>query len=157
LIYTTLTRDVMPLIRYRSSDVTQLVDRPCACGLFAGRLAKIRARADEMVVCGMGNIGPWVFEELLRGITVTGEEWQAVIGNNGRYDSIELRIERDEPDSPALERAVLDHLRRRFPDFWKNREMGLYELRIAAAAVGSLRNGRKLRQLVDERSLTARV
>ena len=64
LIYTTLTRDVMPLIRYRASDVTRLIEEPCACGLFAKRLAKIRARADEMVVCGMGNVGPWVFDEV---------------------------------------------------------------------------------------------
>src|SRR5439155_12224186 len=66
LVYTTLTREVMPLIRYRSSDVTHLIDEPCACGLFARRIAKIHGRADEMVVCGMGNVGPWVFAELLR-------------------------------------------------------------------------------------------
>src|SRR3989442_7702804 len=66
LVYTTLARDVMPLIRYRSTDLTRLVDDPCECGLFAKRLAKIRSRIDEMVVCGMGNVGPWVFAESFR-------------------------------------------------------------------------------------------
>ncbi len=61
LIYTTLNREVMPLIRYRSTDVTRMVDEPCACGFFVKRIGKIRARCDEMVVCGMGNVGPWVF------------------------------------------------------------------------------------------------
>src|SRR5438128_1046685 len=55
LVYTTLVRDVMPLIRYRSTDLTRLVDEPCACGLFAKRIAKVRSRIDEMVVFGMGK------------------------------------------------------------------------------------------------------
>ena len=53
LIYTTLTRDVMPLIRYRSGDVTRLDDEPCACGLFARRLAKIRARSERWTSASM--------------------------------------------------------------------------------------------------------
>src|SRR5262245_14711790 len=65
VIYTTLARDVMPLIRYRSTDVARLVDEPCECGIFAGRIGKIRGRCDEMVVCGMGNVGPWVFDEII--------------------------------------------------------------------------------------------
>lgn len=169
LVYTTLTRDVMPLIRYRASDVTKLIEEPCACGLFAKRLAKVRSRADEMVVCGMGNVGPWVFEEILRGIEGVGDEWQAVLSNNGRFDVFELRLEvggrgsdvgRQESEagggkSEALSRAVLANMKERFPDFWKNLQMGLYELRITPFVPGSLRTGRKLKRIVDERVLTS--
>src|SRR3989454_9810602 len=119
LVYTTLVRDVMPLIRYRSTDLTRLVDEPCECGLFAGRIAKIRSRIDEMVVCGMGNVGPWVFDELLRGLRVDGHEWQAVITHNGRQDVIELRVEDARPDASSVEPMLLENLRERFPDFWK--------------------------------------
>ncbi|HTM25337.1 MAG TPA: AMP-binding protein [Vicinamibacterales bacterium] len=153
LVYTTLTRDVMPLIRYRASDITRLIDEPCACGLFARRLAKIRSRADEMVVCGMGNVGPWVFEEILRGIAQVHDEWQAVLTNNGRYDVIELRIEVGGQGS-EVGAAVLTSVKERFPDFWKNLQMGLYELRVSPSAPGTLRTGRKLRRIVDERVLT---
>ena len=38
-----------------------------------------RSRADEMVVCGMGNVGPWVFEEILRGIPEAADEWRFII------------------------------------------------------------------------------
>src|SRR5216684_4526648 len=76
LVYTTLSHRVMPLIRYRSSDLTRLVDGQCQCGISTGRLAKIRGRCDEMVVCGMGNVGPWVFDEVRRGITGIGGDWQ---------------------------------------------------------------------------------
>jgi len=153
LVYTTLTRDVMPLIRYRASDVTKLVDEPCACGLFAKRLAKVRSRADEMVVCGMGNVGPWVFEEVLRGIEGVGDEWQAVLSNNGRFDVFELRVEVKDLESRTRDQ-VLANVKERFPDFWKNLQMGLYELRVTPFMPGSLRTGRKLKRIVDERVLT---
>src|SRR5258708_9589577 len=76
LIYTTLTRDVMPLIRYRASAGTRPTEEPCAGGVFGQRLAKIRARSDEMVVCGMGNVGPSEFDQILRRVP-SADEWQA--------------------------------------------------------------------------------
>jgi phenylacetate-CoA ligase len=153
VIYTTLARDVMPLIRYRSTDVTRLVDEPCGCGVTMGRLGKIRGRCDEMVVCGMGNIGPWVFEEILRGVDGIGNDWQAVVLHEGARDVIELHLEIDDTSRHlAVEHAIHTNLRERFADFSKNREMKLYDLRVATDRSGSLRgNGRKLRRVVDER------
>ena len=136
LIYTTLTREVMPLIRYRSTDITRLVNDPCACGLPVNRIGKIRARCDEMVVCGMGNVGPWVFSELLRDVQGAGAEWQAIINSDGRRDVIELHVEtQDLAAQHELEGIVLANLRERFSDFWKNREMKLYELRVVACGL----------------------
>jgi phenylacetate-CoA ligase len=154
LVYTTLARDVMPLIRYRSTDLTHLVDDPCSCGLFAKRLAKIRARTDEMVVCGMGNVGPWVFAELLRGVNGHGADWQAVIKHDGRRDVVELCLElKDFSHQSELERTVLINLRERFTDFWKNYEMKLYDFRVVPCEPGSLRNGRKLKLVLDQRQM----
>lgn len=157
LVYTTLARDVMPLVRYRSTDATRLVEEPCACGLAVGRVGKIRARCDEMIVCGMGNVGPWVFAELLRDAPGAGAEWQAIVGTDGRRDIVELRVEaRDLAARYEIERAVLANLRERFPDFWKNREMKLYELRVVTCLPQSLRTQRKLRRVVDERQMLLR-
>jgi phenylacetate-CoA ligase len=143
----------MPLIRYRSTDVTKLVDGKCACGISMGRLAKIRGRCDEMVVCGMGNVGPWVFDEIFRGIETVGGDWQVLIEHDGRRDIVSLHVElADRSAGPETTRAVLRHMCERFPDFWRNREMGLYELRIEAHELGRLRGaGRKLRRVVDTR------
>lgn len=157
LVYTTLNRDVMPLLRYRSTDVTRMVEEPCPCGLFVNRIGKIRARSDEMVVCGMGNVGPWVFEELLRDATGAGAEWQAVITSDGHRDVIELRVEtQDLAAQHSMEAAVFATLRERFPDFWKNHEMRLYELRVAPRPPRSLRTERKLRRVIDERQMLLR-
>jgi len=152
LVYTTLARDVMPLIRYRSTDVTRLVDAPCACGLFAKRITKIRARCDEMVVCGMGNVGPWVFEEILRGIDNLSTDWQAVVRLEACRDLIELHVELDGHEN-GLQQMVRDHMRERFADFWKNYQMGLYEFRVIPHERGSLRQARKMKRVVDDRQL----
>jgi len=157
LVYTTLTRDCMPLIRYRSTDVTRFVETPCGCGLFTKRLGKVRARCDEMIVCGMGNIGPWIFAELLRDAPGVGEDWQVFVRHEGKRDVVELRVELDDPSRQAeIERLVHAHLRERFPDFWKNREMKLYDLCLVGEPRGSLRTSRKLRRIVDERQMLMR-
>jgi phenylacetate-CoA ligase len=143
----------MPLIRYRSSDLSSLVDGQCECGISMGRLAKIRSRCDEMVVCGMGNVGPWVFDDVLRGIGGIGQDWQVVIGHAGSRDLVTLHVEEDDTSQHgAIETRIHHNLRDRFADFWRNREMQLYELRVMAHPFGSLRgDARKLRRVVDER------
>src|SRR5882724_2310903 len=158
LVYTTLTREVMPLIRYRSSDLTRLIEEPCACGLFAKRIAKIRARVDEMVVCGMGNVGPWVFAELLRDVKGPGADWQAVVKHHGTLDLVELHVELPSFGSRReVERALLLNLRERFADFWKNYQMKLYDFRVIPCLPGSLRNSRKLKRVVDERLVSTTI
>jgi phenylacetate-coenzyme A ligase PaaK-like adenylate-forming protein len=159
LVYTTLSDRVMPLIRYRSSDFTRLIDGHCECGIRMGRVAKIRGRCDEMVVCGMGNVGPWVFAELLRDVPHVGADWQVVVGHDGSRDTIVLNVEMaDRSNVHATEARVLANLRERFADFWKNRDMRLYALCVTAHPIGSLRgSGRKLRRVVDERQLENRA
>lgn len=157
LVYSTLTRDVMPLIRYRSTDITRLINEPCECGLFAKRIGKIRARADEMVVCGMGNVGPWVFAEILSDVLAPGADWQAVVKNDGHRDLIELHVELDDPLSHGdIESKIRSNLREQFADFWRNYEMKLYDLKITACARESLRGGRKLQRVIDKRQMLMR-
>ena len=152
LVYTTLTRDVMPLIRYRSTDVTRLIDEPCPCGLFAKRIAKIRGRVDEMVVCGMGNISPWVFAELMNGVPDATDEWQVRVWHENLTDIVDIRVEANDFDAPGVYQNLVgdirENLRMRFPDFQKNLDMNLYELRVSPVERGSLRKGRKLRRLI---------
>jgi phenylacetate-CoA ligase len=156
LVYTTIAYRAMPLIRYRASDLTRLVDAPCACGISMGRLAKIRSRCDEMVVCGMGNVGPWVFDEVLRGLTGLGGDWQVVIGHQGVRDFVVVHVETEDVSGQrAIETAIVTNLRERFGDFWRNHEMGLYDLRVRVHSIGALRGqDRKLRRVVDERRMS---
>ncbi len=156
VVYTTLSERAMPLIRYRSSDLSSLVNDRCECGISMGRLAKIRSRCDEMVVCGMGNVGPWVFDEVLRGISGIGDDWQVVIGHAGSHDLVVVHIEMDDMSRQhAIEASLHANLRKHFGDFWRNLEMQLYELRVTVHPPGSLRgHARKLRRVIDERLMS---
>jgi phenylacetate-CoA ligase len=157
LVYTTLTREVMPLVRYRSTDVTKLIEEDCPCGLFARRIAKIKGRVDEMIVCGMGNVSPWVFAEILRGVKFVSDEWQVRIWHENKIDTVELRVETAATAAAGngafgsgkarIEAEIRDNLKKRFPDFWKNLEMKLYDFRVVSVERGSLRTARKLKRL----------
>ncbi len=152
LVYTTLTRKVMPLLRYRAADITRLIDEPCPCGLPMRRIARIRSRKDEMIVCGMGNISPWIFETTLRGVAGISDDWQVRITRPNHKDCVELHLELLNGKAPAtVAETVKQNLRSLFADFWKNYEMGLYELDFKFASPGTLRQGRKLLRLVDQR------
>src|SRR6185369_3060477 len=152
LVYTTLTREVMPLVRYRSTDVTKMVEESCPCGLFAKRIAKLKGRVDEMIVCGMGNISPWIFAEILRDVPLAGDEWQVRVWHEGLVDIVELRLETayagEAHIREALTEKIRENLQIRFPDFWKNLEMRLYDFRITPVRSGSLRTARKLKRIV---------
>jgi phenylacetate-CoA ligase len=153
LVYTTLSRKVMPLIRYRSTDITALIEEPCTCTIkFTRRIAKIRGRSDEMVNCGMGNLSPWFFEQLLDDLPGITRDWQVGIRRTGNRDTIEFRLELLAAASDAaVTEAVKTRVRERIPDSWRNFDLGLFEFGFQFAAPGALRTGRKLRRLVDER------
>lgn len=153
LVYSTLSREVMPLVRYRSTDITRFLDEPCTCSLRAvRRLAKIRGRSDEMVNCGMGNLSPWFFEQLIDDLPGITRDWQVGVLRTGNRDTIEFRLElRDQTAADAVAAAVKARVRERIPDSWRNYELGLFEFGYRFAAPGTLRAGRKLRRLVDER------
>jgi phenylacetate-CoA ligase len=154
LVYSTLSRQIMPLVRYRSTDVTAFLDEPCTCTLRAARrLAKIRGRSDEMVNCGMGNLSPWFFEQLLDDIPGISRDWQVAVVRAGNRDTIEFRVELlNGVTSDAVTAIVKDHVRARIPDSWRNYELGLFEFDFKFATPGTLRTARKLRRLVDERT-----
>lgn len=154
LVYTTLSREIMPLVRYRSTDITAFLDEPCTCALRAARrLAKIRGRSDEMVNCGMGNLSPWFFERLLDDVPGITRDWQVGVVRAGNRDTIEFRLELGDGGTPAdVAARVKDHVQARIPDSWRNYELGLFEFEFRFVAPGALRTARKLRRLVDERT-----
>lgn len=166
LVFTTLTRKVMPLVRYRSNDITRFLDEPCGCLLQSlRRIDKIQGRGDEIISCGMGMISPWMFEKWLTGDPALAlelaDDWQVAVQQPGTRDIIEVRAEvRPEvlrSDWPALEAALMARFAEIFPYYEKNRQMAMYELRVKLLERGTLRGPvagstrRKLRRVVDER------
>jgi phenylacetate-CoA ligase len=153
IVFTTLTRTVMPLIRYHTRDVARWEASACACGWPFRRLSAIRGRTDEVIACVWGDVHPEFFEALLGGIPGVGEAWQVALRQDGLRPLFEFRVE-DGPGAPSAAALGADLRRRlaeRHPALWAKVEQGMSALAVRLAPPGSLRTGRKLRRLVDER------
>lgn len=151
VVFTTLSRRTMPLIRYRSRDVAKLATARCLCGLRTPRLSRIRGRRDELVVASGGNLYPKMFENILRPIAGLTHDWRVVFRLEGYKEILEINVESSEGDSDALRDAIHAQASDQYPDLMKNLALGIFELRIHAHSPGSLRQTRKLKRLVDLR------
>ena len=153
LVATTLARRTMPFIRYRVHDVTRFIPEPCPCGAPLRRIERIRGRRDEMVVMGAGNMYPEIFERVLQDVAGIVENWQVAVRQEGLHDVLEFRLELTNGiSSSAVESAVCENMKSRYPDVWANHQCGMYRMAFRFLPPGSLEQGRKPRRLVDERS-----
>lgn len=153
LAVTTLARRTMPLIRYRTRDVTRFLDPPCPCGVTLSRISRIRGRRDEMVVMGAGNLHPEIFEKVLHDVEGVSDAWQVAVRQEGVHDVLEFRLElTDGVNASTVEGKVRQRLESRYPDVWANQRCGMYQLAFRFYPFGALHQGRKPKRLVDERN-----
>lgn len=153
VVFTTLNRSVMPLIRYRTRDVARLIHEPCACGLPFRRLSPIRGRTDEVIACVWGDVHPDLFADLLRGAPGIGDEWQVALTQPGLSPVFEFRLEANggtEVRDPII-RHIHQRLARQYPPLWAKLQQRMCDIQVRIQPAGSVRSGRKLRRLVDER------
>jgi phenylacetate-CoA ligase len=79
LVLTTLVREAMPILRYRTRDITSIVDEPCACGRTHRRIQRITGRADDMLIVRGVNIYPQQIERILMGLPKLGRNYLVVL------------------------------------------------------------------------------
>lgn len=153
LVFTTLRRHVMPLIRYRSRDITRLISDNCPCGHQGMRMARLRGRCDEMVVASGGNLYPLMFENILKNVPGHTHDWQVVFRLEGIREILELNVEAatDQTDHEVLRSDIHHHAMELYPDLMKNLAIGIFDMRIVVRSAGSLRVARKLKRMVDLR------
>ena len=144
----------MPLVRYRSGDVTRFLAGPSEkSGLRGQRIEKLKGRLNEWTATAMGNIAPWMFEPILNSVKGLSPDWQIAIDKDSHKDLIELHVETlDDAANPSdLKEAVFSNIRKGFVDAWKSYELGLFKMDVKLHPKGELRNGRKLLRLVAKR------
>ncbi|MDR2642417.1 MAG: phenylacetate--CoA ligase [Planctomycetaceae bacterium] len=94
LVFTTLDRFAMPMIRYRTRDLTALIPEPCPCGRTIRRMRRIAARSDDMVIIRGVNIFPSQIEAALLQVEGTAPHYQIVLTREfGGLDEIEVKLE----------------------------------------------------------------
>lgn len=93
LVFTTLSKEAMPLLRYRTRDITRLVSEPCACGRTLRRLRRISHRSDDMLIIRGVNIFPGQIEEALLRVEGVVPCYQIVVDRAHGLDTVEVLVE----------------------------------------------------------------
>ena len=107
LIFTHLTREAMPLLRYWTGDITYLTHEPCTCGRTHVRMGPIRGRSDDMLIIRGMNLYPTQVEEVLMGIPEVVPHYQVVVKREGTLDEVEVKVEVIEDVIRQLAQEVL--------------------------------------------------
>jgi phenylacetate-CoA ligase len=93
LVFTTLTKEANPLIRYRSGDVSRLITEPCRCGRSHIKMERVLKRSDDMLIIRGVNIFPSQVEAILVDIEGLKPSYQIIVDKVGALDSMELQVE----------------------------------------------------------------
>ena len=93
LVMTTLQREGMPLLRYRTKDLTKIIPEPCACGRTHRRIERIKGRTDDMLIIKGSNIFPMQIEKKLMEISGVGTNFLIVLDREGFNDSLTVKVE----------------------------------------------------------------
>lgn len=93
LVLTTLTKEAIPLVRYRTRDICSLRREPCPCGRTGVRMSKVTGRSDDMLIIRGINVFPSQVEEVLLEVKGTMPHYQLVVSREGALDSLEVRVE----------------------------------------------------------------
>jgi len=96
LVITTLTKEGIPLIRYRTRDITRLIPEPCVCGRTHIRLARMSGRSDDMLIIRGVNVFPSQIESVLINIKGVEPHYQLIVDREGSLDSLEVQVEVNE-------------------------------------------------------------
>jgi phenylacetate-CoA ligase len=124
LVLTTLTKRAVPMIRYRTGDITRLTTEPCACGRTSARIARLKGRADDMLIGKGVNLYPSEVEAALLAVEDLQPHYVLVVDRTTTLAKLEVQVEPapalleacggftpDHPRLTALRRHVTDRLR----------------------------------------------
>ncbi len=96
LVFTTLTKEAFPLIRYRTRDLSRLMKEPCKCGRTHVRMARVSGRSDDMLVIRGVNVFPSQIESVLLSIEGLDPHYQLIVDREGTLDTLEIQVEMSE-------------------------------------------------------------
>jgi phenylacetate-CoA ligase len=117
LVITTLTKQALPMIRYRTRDITRLSDEPCPCGRTHVRIMRVTGRNDDMLIIRGVNVYPSQIEAVLLGFPALAPHYQIVLTREGALDAmtveVELAADAREVDRGAKAQEVAHHIKSR--------------------------------------------
>ena len=149
LALTSLTREAMPLIRYRTGDLTSFIPDPCPCGRTHRRLSRIQCRTDDMFIVRGVNIFPLQIERVLMSMPQVGRNYVIVLDREGYADRLTVRVELN-ADAFFGELEQLQSLRERIADRLRREIMVRPRIELVEPGTIPRQEGKAVR-VIDER------
>jgi phenylacetate-CoA ligase len=109
LVFTTLTKEGMPVIRYRTRDLTALLAPTARPGM--RRMARITGRSDDMLIIRGVNVFPTQIEEIILAEPALAPQFRLIVDRNGHLDTLEVQCEGRQPDSQQLAPALIHQIK----------------------------------------------
>ena len=93
LVFTSLTKEAFPIIRFRTRDITSLNPEPCKCGRTLVRMKRVSGRSDDMLIIRGVNVFPSQIESILMGMEEAEPHYEIIVDKKGSLDILELHVE----------------------------------------------------------------
>ena len=112
VVFTTLAKEGIPVIRYRTRDISRIVAGTCSCGRTFRRMERVFGRTDDMLIIRGVNVFPSQIEQVLASVPGVAPHYQLILSRQGSLDSVEVHVEIS-PDMEFDEIRELEALQRR--------------------------------------------
>jgi len=104
LVFTTLAKEALPLLRYRTGDLASITREPCACGRTFARMSRVLGRTDDMLIIRGVNVFPSEIECVLLAVPELAPHYQLVVQRPGHLDELTVQVEGAVDSGPVRER-----------------------------------------------------
>jgi phenylacetate-CoA ligase len=91
--FTTLTKEGIPVVRYRTRDISRIIPGECSCGRTFRRMERVTGRTDDMLIIRGVNVYPSQIEQVLMGIAGVAPHYQVILTKRGSMDQVEVHVE----------------------------------------------------------------
>jgi len=150
LVFTTLSKRAMPMIRYRTHDITSFITERCACGRTLRRMRRIGRRSDDMFIVRGVNVFPSQIEAALFAVEGTVPQYQIILTREKSLDQVEVQVEVT-PEVFNDRIGTLENLQARLEHAIAN-TLGIKAKVRLVEPRALLRSEGKARRLIDKRS-----
>jgi len=151
LVITTITKEAVPLLRYRTRDITSLNYAPCKCGRTIARISRFQGRSDDMLIIRGVNVFPSQIESVLMETPGVAPHYQLIVDREGQLDTLEVQVEVDEAtfsDEVKQLQSLAQSIQRQIKDYFTvSVKVKLVEPRSIPRSEG------KAKRVIDKRQL----
>lgn len=160
LVFTSLTKEAFPVIRYRTGDIASITREKCKCGRTTLRMSRVKGRIDDMIIIRGVNVFPSEIEHFLLQVNELAPFYQVHLLKKGTMDAVELNVEVTDAVYKQVEgkmdHEVIKYIKKKVQHIMKNSCLVSMDVRVHAPKSIKRSEGKAIR-VIDKRSISVGV